>query len=397
MGRFRISVALIAVLAAIGCDRSVATAPVPSNSPDARIVSQLQAAGYRGPVIVAERTPTDSRGIGRKTRRLFLPSAGMAALRRADPARVGTIRATLLQQGEVTDPNLIDVAHNDHTDSLGTVVRPSVLNIAAPAQSLVQYRMQFYSYDYANDRWYVVQNGTVSLSYITARDSSSGHWHGSVDTTQRHVLQRVGRLNPATGSITSGSWSTEWRVPEVSNEVSFAFNVTEIGGPNDGDNNWFYSLENDGARFTGLQRLPENALRYSRVGGTPIHPEAFNDWGTADIITRIERTANTYFNRTGDLTRVNDIALFYGGRFDIGRTVNRVFTRCGETGAAQAACWQYSHYEHRFGTEVDINPESRGDPRRRAQFYAVLLAEFRSVITEGDHYHARGAGSPYPR
>jgi hypothetical protein len=48
-------------------------------------------------------------------------------------------------------------------------------------------------------------------------------------------------------------------------------------------------------------------------------------------------------------------------------------------------------------TEVDINPEKRADPVYRAKFYALLLAEFITVKVEGDHYHARGAGSPYPR
>jgi hypothetical protein len=265
------------------------------------------------------------------------------------------------------------------------------------AQSLVSYRFSFLSYDPKVDDWYTVQSGTIDRSYIRARDSSSGHWHGSADTNQLHIPSRVGTLVPATGAFSAGSWQTQWRVPEVSNEVSFAFQVTEIGGPNDGQQDWFYSFVDDADRFTGLQRIPENPARYMRLGGTGVHPEAFNDWGTADIITRIQNVANSYFKKAADLTRVNDIALFYGGRFDIGRTSGSpgVFTACGDF--SPATCWQFSHFEHRFGTEVDINPEKKADPVYRAKFYALLLAEFITVKVEGDHYHARGAGSPYPR
>jgi hypothetical protein len=60
MGQLRFCIALLVVGAAtIGCDRSVPTAPVSSSSPDAQVIRELRAAGYRGPVIVAERTPKD--------------------------------------------------------------------------------------------------------------------------------------------------------------------------------------------------------------------------------------------------------------------------------------------------------------------------------------------------
>jgi hypothetical protein len=81
----------------VGCDRSLPTAPVATGTPSAQVIRELRAAGYRGPVIVAERTPQDGRGTGRTTLRLFLPKPGLAVLARAHKARLRTLRLTLLK------------------------------------------------------------------------------------------------------------------------------------------------------------------------------------------------------------------------------------------------------------------------------------------------------------
>lgn len=405
MTRFRLRAVLpFVAAAAISCDRPP-TLTSPDGAVDAAVIAQLQRVGYRGPALIAERTANDGRGARPMMRSLYLPENGHAALRRADArgAKASDAIRTALQVAATT-PDQADPNHNSPLAQLGTVVAPSRLNGRNPMQHTVNFTMRFISYDFAKDEWYIVPGGEILESVIQARDSSAGHFHGSVDTMQLRIPIRVGRLVPATG-IFSSSWATQWRVPEVSNEVNMRFRVREIGGPNDGETNWFYGLENDGVRVQGLVRIAANPSRYTLVGGTTTHPEAFNDWGTAGLVANIDAVAEAYYNATsrpatptspavpGDLTRVNDMALFYGGRFDIGRTVNRVFTRCSD--AATANCWQYSHYEHRLGTEVDINPESRGTPSRLTRFYRALSAEFPSVIVEGDHYHARTSASPY--
>ena len=139
---------------------------------------------------------------------------------------------------------------------------------------------------------------------------------------------------------------------------------------------------------------------------TPTHPEALNDYATQEMIDAIVAATNAFYDATarpatpttpsvpGELTRVNDIALMYGGRFDIGRQVNpTTFVRCSD--AATANCWQYSHFEHRMGTEVDIRNVNWGDPVRRKKFYDALKDPFPSIKVEGDHYHARTGTSVY--
>jgi hypothetical protein len=90
----------------------------------------------------------------------------------------------------------------------------------------------------------------------------------------------------------------------------------------------------------------------------------------------------------GDRTRVNDISLMFGGRFDI--YANR----------------RSSHREHRFGTEVDIKPYRYKEASYRSRFEIVLSTVFASWIVEpsnGDvsapsfHYHARSPSSVYNR
>jgi hypothetical protein len=386
----------ILLLSVAACEPPRPTAAPTSGvtSSQATTLKAVRAAGYFGPVGLAEVTAVDSRGTRPTTQRIFLPNEGLDAIQRAAPASRHRIMASIVSGA--TDPNEIDPDHNGRPADVFFIVEPSRLTGRNPVQTLVTYRLRFFSYDPITDQDYNIQSGEVMRTYITARDSSSGHFHGSVDTSERHLPLRVGTLDPDVGSISSGLFTTVWHVSQSSNEISLAMQIREIGGPGDGNVGWFFSFPNDAARYQGLTRLPANTARYSRLGGTAIHPEDFNDWGTADLVTRIQNVAETYFQRTADKTRVNDMSLFFGGRFDIGRTIGTTFNSCGD-GASAAFCWQFSHAEHRLGTEVDINPEGRSDPRLRAIFYASLLGEFRSVYVEGNHFHARVAASPYNR
>lgn len=401
----RRAIPFLAAMAIAACDRPpVSTAPLAA-VPDPAIVAELKRIGYRGPALVAERTVTDDRGTRPMTRKLFLPARGLAAIRGADAAGMAAttgIRSAI--SAAATNADDVDAAHNSKPQNLEVIIQPSRANSRVAIVSTVDFNFRFLGYDYATDDFYIVPGGDVLESVIRARDSSAGHWHGSVDTMQlRHPL-RVGRLVPGVGTFT-GSFATQWRIAEVSNEMNIRFRIRERGGPNDGDVNWFYGFENDAVRIMGFVRIPVNTTRYLLEGGTATHPEAFNDWGTQELVDAIGNTADAYYRATsrpatpttparpGDRTAVNDMSLFYGGRFDIGRVVTRVLQRC--TDAASANCWQYSHAEHRTGTEVDINPETRGTPSERTRFYRSLAGEFVSIKPEGDHYHARTASSPY--
>lgn len=369
---------------------------------DRDILLSLEHAGYQGPVLVAERTAADERGTGPTTRSLFLPRSGRDRLRAAvrgsaqlDHALTNALSlpASAL---EAETPDGADPSHNAPAQDLGRVVNPSRLNGRSPVQSLVNYSsVVFYDYDWATDTWFQVPGGEVLETIVEAADSSGGHWHGSGSETQRRRRDRVGYMKPDKGTFT-GSWSTTWYAPEFSQQVDIRYVVRESGGPNDGQTALFFSYEPDATRLYGLVRLPANDAHYAREGGTAIHPEAFNDWGTPQMIASIQSVAAAYSQATGGQgrTRVNDIALFYGGRFDIGRAIpGQGFARCSD--ANPAVCWNYSHYEHRYGTEVDINPERNVTAANRARFYRLLATEFASVKVEGDHYHARLAQSPY--
>ena len=391
--------------AAIACDRpTLSTAPAPA-APSAAVVAELQRIGYRGPALVAERSVTDGQGTRPMARKLFLPDRGIALVRQADAQGHDASKAISSALTVASTPDNVDAAHNSAPGNLEVIIAPSRRTGRNPVVSTVDFNFQFLSYDYANDRWYIVPGGQVLESVILARDSSGGHWHGSVDTMQLRLPLRVGTLTPAVGTFT-GSWAAKWRVAEVANEVNIRYKVREIGGPNDGETNWFYGLENDGVRLRGFVRIPENTARYLLEGGTNPHPNDFNDWGTQGLVTAIQNTADAYFRatsraatpttpaRAGDRTAVNDMSLFYGGRFDVGRKpAGGDFIRCSD--AATAVCWQFSHAEHSTGTEVDINPETRHTPSETTRFYRALSAEFPSIKIEGDHYHARTASSPY--
>lgn len=388
----RIVASLAMVVYAAGCDRALTTAPTPVHAEDRVLVDMLEAAGYRGPVVVGERIATDDRGTAPATRAFFLPEPARALLQRTDNQHaVQALRAAILAT-EVMNPEEMDTQHNAPRAQIGYLVNPSRPTGANPHESKVEYNnLRFLSYDYSTDKWYVVPAGEVLETKVEARDSSGGHWHGT-DSIQRHLPKRVGRVTPATGSFTY-YWNFTWFVPQFAGDVWITHRLREIGGPNDGDENWFYPFEPDAARISGLVRLPNKPEIYVREGGTPPHPNAFNDFGTPDMIARIDRLAVAYRAAGGTITRVNDISLFFGGRFDVGRTIDRVYHEC--TNAQPQNCWDYSHQEHRTGTEVDINPERGVSASNRALFVAALRKAFVTVYSEKHHYHARSSASPY--
>lgn len=404
---------LLAVLpllatAAIACDRPP-TPLAPVSEPDAAVVAELRRIGYKGPAIIAHRTITDADGTRPVSRGLYLPERGIEAIRIADAAGKGATASLRLHlaTAAVVAPDDADPAHNSRIEDLETLARPSRLNGANPEQVRINFNLSFLGCcDPATGDFYVVPGGDVLEIMIRARDSSAGHWHGSVDPNQLSLPLRVGTFTPPTGTFT-GSFATRWDVPQVSGELKTTFRIREIGGPNNGETNLFFSFAFDGVRVQGLSQMPAPGPtdRYVLEGGTNTHPEAFNDYATPTMRNAIRDVAIAFYNSTsvpatpttppvpGELTHVNDISLFYGGRFDVGRAVGGNLQAC--TDAATANCWAFSHFEHRLGNEVDIYNQNFGNPARRARFYNALRTQFPSIRVEGDHYHARTALSVY--
>ncbi len=388
----RIFASVTMVLGAAGCDRALTTAPAPVHAEDRVLLEMLEGAGYRGPVMAGTRVSTDDRGAAPATRALFLTESGRELLQRRDNRAVAQSLRTAVLATEVTSPDEIDARHNAPQTQIGYLVNPSRLNGRNSHQSTVEYtNLRFANYDDATGDWYIVPAGVVLETRVQARDSTGGHWHGS-DTTQRRLRKRVGYVTPATGSFAT-YWNFTWFVPEFAGDVWITHRLREIGGPNDGDENWFFPFEPDAARISGLVRLPENTALYLRQGGTDPHPEAFNDWGTQDMIGRITAVARAYNIQTRALARINDIGLFFGGRFDVGENTPTGFVRCSDVNPS--VCWDYSHKEHRTGTEVDMNPERGAPLANRAAFRATVKRGFVTILVHPDHLHARASGSPY--
>lgn len=389
---------LVGVIAGVpACaDRDVA-APESVAGSDLQVLAALAEAGYRGPVVISEWTAIDEDG-RRSGRTVLVPDAErVAAALDADPRAAAALRAALTVQQEVTDPEAVDSDHNSPLGAISGRVSPSRLNGPNPIQSRIDFTNRFIGFDFATGQAYIVQEAEILESRVVARDSSGGHWHGASSDfdTRRRLLslpQRVGRLEPTTGHMTGGTWSNTWFAPEFAQEVNFEYVLREIGGPNDGQEGTFTSILPSATRQSGFVRLPPNDAHYVRTGGTDSHPEAFNDWGEADIIRRIQNFAREYHEKTGDRTSVNDIALFFGGRFDVGRIVNRVLVACSN--ANEAVCWGFSHEEHR-GSEADIRPIDRSSVTRIRTFNVLIRRHFPSVYPEGSHWHVRDALSPY--
>lgn len=386
-GRSVAALRRLAALALIGgglagcADNRVTAAGPASFHREAQILRSIQAAGYTGPVLLTESTPIDSRGRGQPWWDVALPVAGVRAVRSLAPGSPQAARlAVVLQQAEITDPDQLDPGNNTTRAELNSYVLPSVRNTPGGARNVnsrIDKTNSFWSYNPDTDQWYRLNDGQVLDTRIRPRANAAGHYHGGDEATEA----RVGRVEPVTGAISSGVFANVWHAPEFAQEVHFEFRVRWLPpGKTEQEEDWFYSTNPTATRRYGLVRLPA-AEQYDRVGGTATHPEQFNDWGDAELIARIGRATRAYASSSGDRTRVNDVGLMYGGRFDIG------------------AAWRGSHQEHR-GNEVDMRPIRMGEPSFRARFTVALDISFPSWIVEdvgrpNAHYHARSSQSLY--
>lgn len=374
----------LALLATLACEQEPATAPEIQGEVDRQVVAALHDLGYTGPVILSEWMARDD-GPTRRGTGLLLPPAALERIRwgaETAPEAAARLQA-LLSVAEATDPEQLDPAHNSRTAELSGYVSPSRLNGRQPFTSRITFTNRFLSYDYTNDAWYIVQEAEILSATPVARDSSGGHWHSSpASGGDRSILSlpaRVGRMVPASGSMSGGAWETVWEAPEHAQEVHFEYELREIGGPNDGDQNVFFSIKNSATRQLGLTRLLANDAHYSRTGGKPPHPEDFNDWGEGDLVARIQAFTAHYHRDTGDRAWINDMGLLFGGRFDI----------------PSGGYWGGAHGEHR-GSEADIYPMNMAHAER---FQQLVEAHFPSHIPEKSpiDWHVRDAFSPYNR
>ena len=113
------------------------------------------------------------------------------------------------------------------------------------------------------------------------------------------------------------------------------------GAQDDGTVVWDGTIENS---YTGLRQLPDMPNLYRKIRNGPggvgtdrVHTDDVAFAGTARTLEAMRLIAEEYRTETGNLLRPNDLSLPLGGLFDI-------------TGR-----WRTSHYEHRFGTDIDFN------------------------------------------
>lgn len=376
---------MAAALALVACaDQPRLTSPQPEtlHPRERQLLAQLEGIGYSGSVMITQQVAVDSRGEQPASWTISLPERGNDLVRRAlaggDP-HAFALRNILEQSTEVTDPEGIDPANNTPTGELtaSSVIRPSVLNCAPIGRSRMNMRTALFAYDTRTNQWYRLQEADILETRLVPRANAAGHYHGGVDENPL----RVGTVEPTAGRMPNWVWESAWLVPEFSQEITFQNLVTYIPReePDVTRTDWFYGTSPNASRFTGLARVPPNPAHYDRVGGTAAHPEHLNDWGHPELVQRIQDAARLYHLSTGDRSRINDMSLQYGGRFDIG------------------AGWGGSHREHRFA-EVDTRP-SNWSERGRTQFNVALLAAGfarEKIIVEGDHFHVRANASPYP-
>ena len=387
-------VAVFASLALSACTADEFAGPQQVTDEDVELLAVLRDLGVQGTVAVTDFLTVDETGTHRGGRSFLLPRTKLEPLRRtldADPEAAARL-SRALAAAEVEDPELLDPANNTRIGDLAGRVSPSRLNGDAPVQSQIQFTNRFISLD-DQDKSFVVQTGDVLQTFIVPRRRAGGHYHGGpgIDLEARLPL-RVGVMEPATGSFSSGTWPTVWKAPEFAQEVFFDFEVRETSGPNAGDVNIFSSFRPYATRQSGFVRLPPNEALYVRTGGTGSHPEDVNDWGEGDIIVRLQAFAQEYNSATGDRVSINDIALMFGGRFDVGKLNGASLVPCDD--AHPELCWGFSHKEHR-GSEADIRPVDRNDDARKTRFMELAHFAFESVRIEGSHLHVRDRFSPY--
>ncbi|MEO0297386.1 MAG: hypothetical protein ABIN23_08075, partial [candidate division WOR-3 bacterium] len=148
------------------------------------------------------------------------------------------------------------------------------------------------------------------------------------------------------------------------------------------------SYEDLTVRIPGLVLLPDEIF-YEKAGGTQYHqgaPDDHNHWGKNYLIDAIYAIALNYVNRGGEIIRINDISLPYGGEFDICGTWNH---RDGCDIAPDGG-----HSTHRIGENADIRGRG-GEGRFRMpgameRIIREVARAFNLSISypwEGNHYH----------
>jgi len=387
-------VAAFASLALAACTEDDLAGPPRVTEEDAAVLAVLRDLGVQGTVAVTDFVTVDKTGTHRGGRSFLLPRAKLEPLHRAldaDPSAAPRL-SRALAAAEVDDPELLDPANNTPIGDLAGRISPSLLRPTDPLQSQIQFQNRFISLD-DEGKSFVVQTGDVLQTFLVPRQRAGGHYHGGsgIDKEERLPL-RVGVMEPAAGSFSSAIWPTVWKAPEFAQEVFFDFEVRETSGPNAGDVNVFSTFRPYATRQSGFVRLPPNDALYVRTGGTVSHPEDFNDWGEGDIIARLQAFAQEYKAATGDRVSINDIALMFGGRFDVGKPNSASLVPCDD--AHPELCWGYSHVEHR-GSEADIRPVDRNDLERRRRFVDLADYAFVSFNNEGSHLHVRDRFSPF--
>jgi hypothetical protein len=377
-----VSVVLTGALAACADQPPLAVlGPASMHPREKEILAQLEGIEYRGPVMITLQTPIDSRGEHSASWTLSLPDAGISSLRAAltanDPHAV-TLRGINSSQ-EISDPEQIDLANNTPTHQIaaGGLVQPSILRCPQIGRSRLNKRAGLFAYDTQVGTWYRLTQAEILETRLVPRTNAGGHHHSGVDESP----VRVGTVEPAAGMMTDGVWAATWLVPEFAQEITFRSLVRyqPREAPDETRTEWFYGTSPNVSRYTGLARVPPNPAHYDRVGGTSTHPEHLNDWGHPELVQKIQEAARLYHLSTGDRSRINDMSLQYGGRFDI------------------AGSWGGSHHEHRFA-DVDTRPYNWSE-RGRIGFRAALLAAGFSrakIHLEGDHFHVRADASPFP-
>lgn len=359
------------------------------------LANELRSAGYTGAFAVVTATPIVGGQSGVPVRTVMLSAVPDDLTAPAASA----IEQLLMSIAEATHADAADPANNTLPSGLGVQIVPSILN-RANGQSRVHFNLQFVDFRPGSDSVYFVPGGEVLEHRMLARVRAAGHYHGD-SLPERTLARRVGTLQLSSTTFT-GSLPAEWLVPEVAGEVTREFRVRQIGGPRDGAVSWFFSQRPDAVRLNGLVRLPPDDNLYLRVGLTTTHPSGFSHWGQPELILAIVQAAARYHVITGRRTSVNDMSLFYGGKFDIWRVIgSNLVAECRNNEPEN--CWggpggpRIAHAEHRHGTEVDINPLGATSPVERQHFRNALEEAFANVEWHGNHFHVRTASSVYLR
>lgn len=352
-------------VAPTGAPRPVALPPA-----DAALLSTLEAERYEGAVMILNAVAHDAEGT-RASERVMALEEGRTAPLAARSAPSGG-RLSVSAAAEIGNPDQIDSGNNTPTSQIRQGFHASPSIVACGRRSRLTFVSHFYVT--SNGQTVTIQEADILSMQMRIRANAGGHYHSGTTESQA----RIGTLSPRSGHMTGGEWNYQWDLPEAAQEwkLTVTARFENPFRPGTIVQATFALDDVFASRYTGLVRVPDGGQDYDRVGGTATHPEHLNDWGTSALVSRMQRAARLYREATGDRTRVNDMSLPYGGRFDLG------------------GAWGGSHREHRFA-EVDTRPYNWTE-RGRQRFNVALQAAGLTAIVESDHFHARAPGSAFP-